>query len=134
MEKFLVLLLAGIGLYLLSPVITAKGKEKRCSAYTSATVTDLKTVAKRRRFKKVNSYIPTVTYEVDGRPYTGIYPRTYDPEEYHTGDSCWVMYNPVNPREYYQYDELVTVKNRLLAVAGGWFLLLAGTVMFAVYF
>jgi hypothetical protein len=131
MEKFLVLLLAGIGLYLLSPVITAKGKEKRCSAYTSATVTDLKTVAKKRRFKKVLCYIPTVSYEVGGMTYTGIYPRTFDPEEYHIGDSCWVMYNPKNPREYYQYDELVTVKNRLLAVAGGWFLVMAGTAMFA---
>lgn len=131
MEKFLVLLMAGIGLYLLSPVLAAKAKEKRCSAYTSSSVTDIKTVTKKRRFKKVLCYIPTVSYEVGGMTYTGIYPRTFDPEEYHVGDSCWVMYNPKNPREYYQYDELVTVKNRLLAVAGGWFLVMAGTAMFA---
>lgn len=131
MGFFISLLFGGIGLYLLSPMMVIKAKEKRCSAYTAATVTEVKAVKKRRMFKKITYYIPTVSYEVSDRLLTGIYPRTADPEEYHVGDQCWVMYNPQNPREYYQYDELVLVKNRLLAVAGGWFLLLAGAIMFA---
>ena len=59
-----------------------KAKEKRCSLY-SATVTEVKAVKKRRMFKKITYYIPTVSYDVSDRLLTGIYPRTADPEEYH---------------------------------------------------
>lgn len=109
-------------LFFFSPLISLKNKEHRCTSYTSGKIIRIEsyTRIKVNRLRQIRYYVSTVAYEVDGRTYECKNRRTSDPEEYHIGDDCWVMYNPHNHEECYQYDELISVRNTVLAGIGVW--------------
>lgn len=76
-------------------------RQKRCTAYTLGTVTDVKYV----RTGKLMGYVPTVSYTVNGVEYSGDYSFAHQSKNYYKiGDEFWVMYNPENPSEFTQED------------------------------
>jgi hypothetical protein len=68
-------------------------------------------------------------FEVNGISYKVKYIRSPDAEEYHIGDSFWVMYNPRNPYEITQEDELLLFKSGITAFFGTWIIVLSFIIM-----
>ena len=88
----------------LIPWTNLKAKEARCSGYVKGRIADVDAVKKRKGFKSVTYYIPTVEYEVDGRQYLRLFDRTLSRDEYTRGDDFWVMYDPSDPKRIMQDD------------------------------
>jgi hypothetical protein len=114
-----------IGLCLFSPLASIQNKQNRCSSYTMGKIVFIDIYLKRRRFRRVRYYIPTVKFEVNGIGYDVKYNRSPDADEYQIGDSFWVMYNPQNPYEISQDDDLLSIKGEILAFIGSWIIVLS---------
>jgi Ca2+/Na+ antiporter len=71
-------------------------RDKRCTAYTEGTVSNLRRVTTRNRI----CYYPTIVFYVDGERYCEESPVSCSHEE--LGKSCWVKYNPNDPHEITQ--------------------------------
>jgi len=113
---FIPLFLLGILFFL--PLANIKSKENRCSSYTKGTVSSVTRQIQKKGFRKKTLYFPTVSFEADGKTINILYQPTPDENEYHAGDSFWVMYNPQNPHEVYQDDDLQMLKVRIIAAIG----------------
>lgn len=74
----------------------SRQRDKRCTAYTEGTVSDLRRVTTQRQV----SYYPTIVFYVDGERYSEESPVSCSREE--LGKSCWVKYNPNDPHEITQ--------------------------------
>ena len=74
----------------------SKQRDKRCSAYTEGTVSDLRLVKSRNRV----CYFPTIVFYVDGERYCEESNVSCSREE--LGKTCWVKYNPDDPHEITQ--------------------------------
>ena len=74
----------------------SRQRDKRCTAYTEGTVSDLRRVTTQRQV----SYYPTIVFYVDGERYSEESPVSCSREE--LGKPCWVKYNPNDPHEITQ--------------------------------
>ena len=113
---FIALFLLGILFFL--PLANRKSKENRCSSYAKGSISSVTRQIQKKGFRKKVLYYPTVSFEADGKTIEILYQPTPDENEYHIGDSFWVMYNPQNPHEVYQNDDLQMLKVHIIAAIG----------------
>lgn len=120
-----------IGLCLFSPLASIQNKRNKCSSYILDRIISVDSYVKRRRFRRVRYYVPTVEYEVNGILYVLKYKCSFEAEEYYIGDSFWVMYNPHNPHEITQEDDFLLLLGRIAAFFGVWSIALSLILMLA---
>lgn len=74
---------------------------QRCSAYTEATVTDIRRVRSERVYSGVIYYYsPTVTFDVNGVQYSVELSVSCEPDA--LGNTMWIKYNPSDPQDITQ--------------------------------
>jgi hypothetical protein len=126
---FIPLFLLGILFFL--PMANIKSKENRCSSYTKGIVSSVTQQIRKKGLRQKTLYLPTISFEAGGKTIEIVYKPTSDENEYHTGDSFWIMYNPQNPHEVYQDDDLQMLKVRIIAGIG--ILIMGFTVFLALF-
>lgn len=79
----------------------SRQRDRRCSAYTEGTVSDLRRCMTRKQV----CYYPIIVFYVNGERYCEESPVPCTQEEF--GKTCWVKYNPNDPHEITQeqYDD-----------------------------
>ncbi len=80
-------------------IIKRSIKTKRCTTPASAIVTDIKEKVSRRNNIVSREFIPTISYNVDGKPYSREYAKAYVADTYQVGQAIEIMVNPNNPAE-----------------------------------
>jgi len=76
-------------------------QDQRCSAYTEATITDIRRVRQEGKYGIVTYWnYPTVTFDVNGEPYSVELPVPCEPDE--IGNTRWIKYNPSDPQDITQ--------------------------------
>ncbi len=80
-------------------LIKRKIKTKRCTASTTAQVTEVKEKVMRRNGVITREYVPTISYIIDGTTYSRKYAKGYRGDEYQVGQTIDIQYNPNNPEE-----------------------------------
>ena len=74
---------------------------QRCSAYTEATVTDIRRVKQKGLYGVVTYWnYPTVTFDVNGEQYSVELHVPCEPDE--IGNTRWIKYNPSDPQDITQ--------------------------------
>ncbi len=121
-----------IGLCFFSSLASIQSKQNRCSSYIMGKIVFIDFCIKHRWFRRFRYYIPTVKFEINGMEYDVRYNRSPDADEYQIGDSFWVMYNPQNPYEISQDDDLLSIKGKILAFIGAWIIVLSFIFMISV--
>ena len=74
-------------------------KTRRCTARASAVITDIKEKVSRRNDIESREYIPTVSYQVDGKEYSRNFAKAYVANTYRVGQTIEIMVNPNKPTE-----------------------------------
>lgn len=97
----IVLWIVGVIFLLISliSIIKRSIKTKRCTTPASAIITDVKEKVSRRNGVVSREYIPTISYNVNGKPYSREYAKAYVADTYRVGQSIEIMVNPNNPAE-----------------------------------
>ncbi len=80
-------------------IIKRAVKAKRCTARTTAVITDIKEKIHRRNNVTSREFTPTIAYTVNGTAYSRAYMKDYVGDAYHVGQSVEIMYNPHKPTE-----------------------------------
>ena len=76
-------------------------QDQRCSAYTEGTITDIRRVKQKGLYGVVSYWnYPTVTFDVNGEPYSVELPVPCEPDE--IGNTRWIKYNPSDPQDITQ--------------------------------
>ena len=76
-------------------------QDQRCSAYTEATITDIRRVRQEGKYGVVTYWnYPTVTFDVNREPYSVELPVPCEPDE--IGNTRWIKYNPSDPQDITQ--------------------------------
>ncbi|MBQ7320979.1 MAG: hypothetical protein IJW99_02670 [Clostridia bacterium] len=74
---------------------------QRCSAYTEATITDIRRVRQESKYGVVSYWnYPTVTFDVNGESYSVELHVPCEPDE--IGNTRWIKYNPSDPQDITQ--------------------------------
>jgi len=97
----IVLWIVGVIFLLISliNIIKRSIKTKRCTTPASAIITDVKEKVSRRNGVVSREYIPTISYNVNGKPYSREYAKAYVADTYRVGQPIEIMVNPNNPAE-----------------------------------
>ena len=97
----IVLWIVGVIFLLISliSIIKRSIKTKRCTTHASAIITDVKEKVSRRNGVVSREYIPTISYNVNGKPYSREYAKAYVADTYRVGQPIEIMVNPNNPAE-----------------------------------
>ena len=97
----IVLWIVGVIILLVSliNIIKRSIKTKRCTAPASAIITDVKEKVSRNNNVVSRVFIPTISYNVNGKPYSREYAKAYVADTYRVGQSIEIMVNPNNPAE-----------------------------------
>ncbi len=97
----IVLWIVGVIFLLISliSIIKRSIKTKRCTTPASAIITDVKEKVSRRNGVVSREYIPTISYNVNGKPYSREYAKAYVADTYRVGQPIEIMVNPNNPAE-----------------------------------
>ena len=74
-------------------------KTRRCTAVTTGTISDVKEKVKRGDGYTTREYHTTVSYSVNGVPYSKPFTKGYNAETYKVGQQVEVLYNPLKPEE-----------------------------------
>ena len=74
-------------------------KTRRCTAPTTAVITDVKEKVSRRNNIESRVYIPTVSYSLNDQQYSREFARAYVADTYHVGQAIEIMVNPNKPTE-----------------------------------
>ena len=82
-----------------SRLIKRKIKTNRCTASTTAEVTEVKEMVMRRNGVITKEYVPTISYIIDGTTYSRKYAKGYRGDTYQIGQTIDIQYNPMNPEE-----------------------------------
>ncbi|MPM36058.1 hypothetical protein SDC9_82653 [bioreactor metagenome] len=82
-----------------SRLIKRKIKTNRCTASTTAEVTEVKERVMRRNGVITREYVPTISYIIDGTTYSRKYAKGYRGDEYQVGQTIDIQYNPNNPEK-----------------------------------
>ncbi len=80
-------------------IIKRSIKTKRCTAPASAIITDVKEKVSRRNNVVSREFIPTISYNVNGKDYAREFAKAYVADTYRVGQSIEIMVNPNNPAE-----------------------------------
>ena len=74
---------------------------QRCSAYTEATITDIRRIRQESKYGVVSYWnYPTVTFDVNGESYSVELHVPCEPDE--IGNIRWIKYNPSDPQDITQ--------------------------------
>ena len=82
-----------------SRLIKRKIETTRCTASTTAKVTEVKEKVMRRNGVITREYVPTISYIIDGTTYSRKYAKGYQGDTYQVGQTIDIQYNPNNPEE-----------------------------------
>ncbi len=80
-------------------IIKRSIKTKRCTSQVTALVTDVKEKVSKRNNVVSREFIPTISYNVNGKPYSREFTKAYAADTYHVGQAIDIMVNPNNPAE-----------------------------------
>ena len=80
-------------------IIKRSIKTKRCTQPVSALITDTKEKVSRRNNIVSREFIPTISYNVNGKPFSRQYAKAYVADTYRVGQAIDIMVNPNNPAE-----------------------------------
>jgi hypothetical protein len=105
-------------------------KSKRCTAITSATITAIKERTITRNNIDSTTYIPTVSYTVNGQQCSREFAKAYVPGTYRVGQTVEIMYNPDKPTEINKHGS--SNKADVVILIIGFVIILVGVVMLAV--
>ena len=97
----IVLWIVGIIFLLVSLINMIKRaiKTRRCTASASAIITDVKEKVSHRNNVTSRSYIPTISYSVNGKQYSRTFTTAYVADTYRVGQPIEIMVNPNKPEE-----------------------------------
>ncbi|HHX09606.1 MAG TPA: DUF3592 domain-containing protein [Chloroflexi bacterium] len=105
-------------------------KSKRCTARTTAVVTDIKEKVVTRNDIESREYIPTISYKVNGKDYSREFTKVYLGDTYKVGQSVEIMYNPDKPSEVNKQG--LNNKADIIILIIGLVIILVGIVLLAV--
>ncbi len=105
-------------------------KSKRCTALTSATITAINEKTTTRNKIDTTTYIPTVSYTVNGQQYVREYTKAYVAGTYQVGQTVEIMYNPEKPTEINKHGS--SNKTDVVILIIGFVFILVGGVMLAI--
>jgi hypothetical protein len=80
-------------------LIKRKVETNRCTASTTAEITEIKEKVMRRNGVITREYVPTISYSIDGTTYSRKYTKAYQGNTFQTGQVIDIQYNPNNPEE-----------------------------------
>ncbi len=80
-------------------IIKRSIKTKRCTTRASAIVTDIKEKVSRKNNIVSREFIPTISYNVDGKQYSREFAKAYVADTYRVGQPIEIMVNPNKPTE-----------------------------------
>ena len=105
-------------------------KTKRCTARTSAVITDIKEKVSTRNNVESYEYIPTISYNVNGQQFSREFAKAYTAGAYHVGQAIEIMYNPNKPTEINKQGS--SNKADVIIMIIGVVIIIVGIVMLAV--
>lgn len=105
-------------------------KTKRCTAPATAIITDVKEKVSRRNNIVSHEYLPTISYNVEGKQYSREYAKAYVADTYRVGQSIDIMVNPSKPAEINKMGS--SNKADLVMLVIGVVIILAGAVWLAI--
>lgn len=105
-------------------------KTKRCTARTSAVITDIKEKVSTRNNVESYEYIPTISYNVNGQQFSREFAKAYTAGTYQVGQALEIMYNPNKPTEINKQG--TSNKADLIFLIIGVVIIIVGIVMLAI--
>ncbi len=111
-------------------IIKRSIKIKRCTARSSAIVTDIKEKVSRKDDVVSREFIPTISYSVNGEQFSREYAKAYTAGTYQVGQALEIMYNPNKPTEINKQG--TSNKADLIFLIIGVVIIIVGIVMLAI--
>lgn len=105
-------------------------KTRRCTAVTTGQISDVREKVKRGDGYTTREYHTTVSYSVNGVPYSKPFTKGYNVETYKVGQQVEVLYNPDKPEEI--NTKGVSNKADLIVLGVGVVIAIVGAVLLAI--